>query len=124
MKKIGLSDVKLALKDSRFRDSLPENFKEDVNKFILNPGCPSCSVPLFRRLLKEAVPQIEAYFPGREIEAVSETTVKEKHDNWLVINCNINELETRMRKLPPGRKQISMARFQDQVTVIINEMDA
>ena len=119
-KKIGLSDVKLALRDSRFRETLPEDMKEDVNKFLINPGCPSCSVPLFRRILKEAVPQIEAYFPNREIEIEEK---QEKPNHWQVINCSIVELEAKMRKLPPGRKQISMARFQDQVTVIINEMD-
>lgn len=121
MKKIGLADVKLALRDSRFRETLPESMKDDVNKFLINPGCPSCSVPLFRRILREAVPQIEAYFPNREIEVVEEKL--EKLNHWQVINCNITELETRMRKLPPGRKQISMARYQDQVTVIINEME-
>ena len=28
-----------------------------------------------------------------------------------------------LKKLKPGRKQISMSRYEDQVTVIINELD-
>jgi hypothetical protein len=40
-----------------------------------------------------------------------------------VINCNVNELSEELRKLGPGRKQVDVARFQDQVTVIINHLE-
>ena len=44
-------------------------------------------------------------------------------NNFSIINCSIGELEDRMKSLPSGRKQIAIARYEDQVTVVINELD-
>lgn len=121
MKKISLMEVKLALKDERFRNSLPKDLEGEVNQFLNNPGC-ACNVPLYRKILKDCGDQLEKYYPNSELEKVED--IKNVAENqWTVINCNINELESRLRKLGPGRKQLDMARYEDQITVIINELD-
>lgn len=121
MKKISLMEVKLALKDERFRNSLPKDLEGEVNQFLNNPGC-ACNVPLYRKILKDCGDQLEKYYPNSELEKVEE--IKNIAENqWTVINCSISELESKLRKLGPGRKQLDMARYEDQVTVIINELD-
>ena len=44
-------------------------------------------------------------------------------NHWTVINCHIDELESKLKKLPPGRKQIAITRYADQATVVVNELD-
>ena len=126
MKKIGLLDVKRALNDGRFRDSLPPEFhkryEKEIVKFLSDPGC-SCNVPLYRGLLRDCRTQLEAYFPGREAMNEQEEAKKLAENNWTVINCKADELEERLRRLPNGRKQLAIARYEDLVTVVINEID-
>jgi hypothetical protein len=119
---ITLMDVKQALRDKRFRDSLPENFKEDINKFLNNPGC-ACNMPIYKKVMNEAKQQIQQYYPGRPVSQLDEEIKKLADNNWTVINCKIDELEAKLRKLAPGRKQIAMSRYEDMVTVIVNELD-
>src|SRR5262252_4260829 len=121
-KKIGLLEVKQALRDGRFRDKLPDVLKEDIQKYLHNPGC-ACNLPIYRRVMQFGGDQLKAYFPGKELPNVEEELQHLAENNWLVINCHINELEGRLTKLPPGRKQIAVARYEDQVTVIVNEID-
>ena len=115
-------EVKQALRDGRFRDSLPLDMREDIAKYLQNPGC-ACNVPLYRRILKEAGKQLIEYYPGREPMDEAEEIAQLAENHWQVINCSITELESRLAKLPPGRKQITVARYQDQVTVIVNELE-
>jgi hypothetical protein len=122
MKQISLMEVKQALRDSRFRDSLPQEFKDDVQKFLHNPGC-ACNLPIYRRILREAKDQLMAYYPGRELLNVEEEISNLAKNNFSVINCSKDELEEKLRRLGPGRKQIAVARYEDQVTVIVNELD-
>lgn len=119
---IGLIEVKQALRDSRFRNSLPESFKEDMQKYLNNPGC-ACNVPIYQKIMREAKKELQAYFPNRNVADVDEEVKKLAQNNWSVINCHIDELETKLRKLSPGRKQVTVARFEDQVTVVVNELD-
>lgn len=121
-KKISLLDVKAALKDSRFRLSLPKSLEKDVNEFLNNPGCP-CHMSLYRKILKDCVDQLKKYYPNYDVENPTEEIKKIAENNWRVINCSITDLEKELRKLPPGRKQMDVARYEDQVTVIINELD-
>jgi hypothetical protein len=44
-------------------------------------------------------------------------------NNWRVINCSIGDIEKEMKKLPHGRKQIAITRYEDQVTIVVNELD-
>lgn len=114
-------DVKQALLDSRFREKLPDSFLPDIQKFLSNPGC-GCNHPIYKKVMKEAHAELLAYFPLKtEVEEVSE---KQFQNSWTVINCTVQELQKKLRDLPPGQKQIEIARYQDQVTVVINELDS
>lgn len=122
IRQISLMEVKQALRDSRFRESLPAGFKDDVQKFLQNPGC-ACNLPIYRRILREAKEQVQAYYPGRELVNIEEEISKLAQNHFSVINCHKDELEDRLRRLGPGRKQIAISRFEDQITVVCNELD-
>jgi hypothetical protein len=119
---IGLMDVKQALRDKRFRDSLPESFQSEIQKYLQNPGC-ACNVPIYKKIMTEAKQQLQAYYPNRNIANLDEEAKKLAENHFSVINCHVDELEKKMRNLPSGRKQIAIARFEDQVTVVVNELD-
>lgn len=121
-KPINLMDVKQALRDRRFRESLPASFTDDMQKYLQNPGC-ACNVPIYRRVMKEAIPQLQAYYPNRSVADLDREAGKLAENKWSVINCHKDELEENLRRLPSGRKQIAVARFEDQVTVVVNELD-
>jgi hypothetical protein len=121
-KKISLVDVKRALKDSRFRMTLPKEMEKDLDEFLNNPGC-ACHVPLYKRVVKECREQLEKYYPNLEVPDQEEELKKLAENTWSVINCHIDELEKKLSKLGPGRKQLDVARWEDQVTVVINELD-
>lgn len=118
--KVNILEIKQALWDQRFRDLFPE-LKADINKFLHDPGC-SCNVPLYRKILgyKDA---LQKYFPTKVIETPEEEMEALAKNEWRVINCHKDELEEKLRRLGPGRKQIAVARFEDQVTVVINELN-
>jgi hypothetical protein len=116
-------EVKQALRDSRFRASLPsESFTEEVQKYLQNPGC-ACNVPLYKKIMVEAKEQLQAYYPNRSIVDLDAEAKKLAENHWSVINCHVDELENKLRSLPSGRKQLAVSRFEDQVTVVINEID-
>lgn len=119
---LSLVDVKEALRDDRFKKSLPEVFSEDIKKFNSNPGC-GCNVNFYKRLLKEAKPELQAYFPDKEIIDADEQIKRLSQNNFYVINCLSEELESKLQALPPGRKQLAIARYEDKITVVINELD-
>lgn len=119
---ITLLDIKTALKDSKFRDKLPESVLKDVQKFLQNPNC-TCNFPIYEKILKEAKDVVSEYFPNKKIKTLDEKVDKLSKNNFTVINCSIGDLEKRLKSLPPGRKQIAMARFEDQITVIVNELE-
>ena len=123
MKKISLMEVKQALRDRRFRDSLPSGpFQEEVQKYLQNPGC-ACNVPLYKRIMIEAKEQLQAYYPNRSIVDLEEEAQKLAENHWKVINCHVDDLENQLKKLPSGRKQLAVARFEDMVTIVVNELD-
>lgn len=104
---------------------LPSEFKDDVLKYENNPGCP-CNLPIYKKILISAKKQLQEYYPGKEIEEIKDEVEEIKQimqNNFSVINCHASELESKLRSLPPGRKQIAVARYQDNVTVIVNELD-
>ena len=120
--KIGLSEIKKALKDSRFRLTLPKEMEKDVEEFLNNPGC-ACHIPLYKRVAKECRDQLQRYYPNMEVPDEEEELKKLSENHWVVINCHVDELEKKLIKLGPGRKQIDVARYGDQVTVVVNELD-
>jgi hypothetical protein len=109
------------MQDERFRVSLPIELQDDVQKYLENPSC-KCNLPIYKRVAKECPDQIKAYFPGKKI-ADFEEDFRKAENSWRVINCHINQLENELRKLPIGRKQVDVARYKDQVTVVVNELD-
>lgn len=119
---ISLIDVKQALRDERFKNNLPEVFAEDIKKYNSNPGC-GCNIGFYKKLLKDAKPQLQEYFPDKEIIDEEEQISTLSKNNFYVINCNIDELEAKLRALPPGRKQLAIARYEDKATIVINELD-
>ena len=120
MKQISLMEIKQALKDSRFRDILPKDI--DLQKYLQNPGC-ACNIPLYKKILQDCKSQLQEYFPGRIIANIDEELKTLAQNNWQVINCNINELENESRKLGVGRKQVTISRYEEQVTAVINHLD-
>ena len=124
-KRINVHDIKQALLDPRFREMLPESLKDDVQKFLQNPGC-VCNHPIYLRVMKQAQKELATYFPTKdtpeegEVQKEFERVTK---NEWQVINCSVHELTDELRKLGPGRKQLDVARWQDQVTVIINHLE-
>lgn len=123
-RKVSVHDIKQALLDERFRASLPNELTDDVQKFLKNPGC-ACNHPIYLKVMKKAPKQVSDYFPMKEANAedMEKDLEKFSKNNWEVINCNVNELAIELRKLGVGRKQIEIARYQDQVTVIVNHLE-
>jgi len=124
-RRVTIHDIKQALLDQRFRDSLPESLQEDVVKFMKNPTC-KCNHTVYRNVMLKAGSQIAEYFPTKEApseeEVEKETSLLTKN-NWQVINCSIYELSDELRKLGTGRKQLDIARFEDQVTIVVNHLE-
>lgn len=123
MKQITLLDVKQALRDKRFRDTLDIKFRDDLNKYLQNPGC-ACNVSLYKKIIVEAKEQLQQYYPNRQIIDLDAEVERLSQNKFSVINCKITELESKLQSLPHGRKQITVARYEDEVTVIVNELDA
>lgn len=120
--KVNLLQVKKALKDAEFRKMLPDEYQNEVTEFIKNPGCP-CHLDFLRKVLRNCKDQLRRYFPGKEIHDEEKEVEKLMQNHWTVINCTADELQDKLRKLPPGRKQISVARYENQITLIVNELD-
>jgi hypothetical protein len=123
MKKISLLDVKQALQDERFVASLPESLQKDAEKYVKDPGC-ACNNVFIVNILKNATKELREYYPAAEaVVNPDEELEKLAKNNWKVFSCHVDELEGKLQSLPSGRKQLDVARWEDQVTVIINELD-
>ncbi len=124
-KRITVHDIKNALLDERFRASLPAELTDDVQRFLKNPGC-SCNHPIYLNVLRKARKEVAAYYPASEEidpEAFEKETARLATNQWHVINCHKDELVHELRKLGAGRKQLDVARYQDQVTVVVNHLE-
>lgn len=115
-------DVKQALRDKRFRESLSEDFRDDLQKYTQNPGC-ACNTPIYKKIMTQAKEQLQNYYPNRSVANLDEEVKKLAENHFTVINCHVDELEGKLRKLAPGRKQIAVTRYEDSVTVVVNELD-
>jgi hypothetical protein len=94
---------------------------EDIKKYEENPDCP-CNWNIYKNVIKHASKELKAYWGEGEVVNVDDL-VKPLENNFSVINCKISELESKLKALPMGRKQLAMARYQDEITVIVNELD-
>jgi hypothetical protein len=120
--KLTLAEVKQALADPAFRKKLPEVLREDIQKYESNPGC-ACNVPIYRNVIRYGAKQLRERYPHRDLPNPDADMEKLAENHWSVISCHISELEDKLRALPPGRKQLAVARWEDQVTVVVNELD-
>lgn len=114
-----MEEVKKALRDPSFRKSLPEELQPDLQKYERNPSCP-CNIPLYQKILKLGAKQLLLRYPNSEIEKFNMELIE---NHWSVINCHVNDLEKHLKRLPNGRKQLAIARYGSQVTVVVNELD-
>jgi len=100
---VSLADIKLALKDETFRNSLPESLQPDVQKFLQNPNC-SCNMKIYQRVLQEAEQQVVNYFPDKKYLSPQQVMETAMQNTWTVLNCNINELEENLKKVKTRQK--------------------
>lgn len=124
-RKVTIHNIKQALLDERFRASLPESLQEDIQKFLKNPGC-ACNHPIYLNVMKKAGKQVADYFPAMEtatVEELEKNAEKISANSWQVINCHKDELVFKLRELGAGRKQLDVARYKDEVTVVINHLE-
>ena len=124
-KKVNIHDIKQALLDERFRATLPKELTEDVQKFLKNPGC-ACNHPIYTNIMRKAGKEVAEYFPTKEplkSDEIEKSLERFAKNEWQVINCGVNELSAELKKLAPGRKQLDVARWQDQVTVVVNHLE-
>lgn len=108
------------LSDGRFRELFPE-LKDEIAKVISNPSC-ACNVPHYDKFFYYK-DRLAKYFSGREVVSPKEEVEEANQNHWTVTNCSINELEDMLNKMHKlGRVQVAVARYQDQVTVVVNDM--
>lgn len=121
MKKLRLIEIKNSiLHDARFRVLFPELEKE-FQDVLKNPSC-GCNLPIYRKVL-EYKDRLSKYFPNREIVTPKEEADALGPNQWSVINCKAEELEGVLNGLHKfGRKQIAVSRWEDQVTVVVNDI--
>ncbi len=122
MTKITIQEVKSALRDPNFRNKLPESLKPDIQKYEQNPGC-ACNLPIYHNVIRFAPKLLREYYPNKELINIDEELTKMAENHWTVINCHVDELENKLKSLPSGRKQLAITRWQDQCTVVVNELD-
>lgn len=110
---LGFKEIKRELWKKAFRDLFPE-WKDQIGKFLANPGC-ECNRPLLISIL-ESKDRLESYFKRPIKVAMS---LPPRGGQVRVINTDIHRLEEELRNLPPGMKYIALARYQDQITAVV-----
>jgi hypothetical protein len=113
--KLTIMDVKAAVWSQKFRDLFPE-YKTALEKYLKDPGC-ACNLGLVKDLMRKK-DRMQQYFPDKECKTPEEEESELKNE-WMVINCNINELEQK----PKGKRIIAASRFKDRITAIANDVD-
>jgi hypothetical protein len=119
---ITLDVIKKALKDLNFRQLYPELNKE-MYEWIANPDC-KCNVPLYNAILSD-IKRLKSYFGDNIVVVEPLLPIEQDQINkWQVINCKVDELENVLKNISSlnyGPKQIACCRYQDDITVIIND---
>lgn len=109
---ISILELKQALMDSRFHNLFPEYSKE-IKQFLVNPVC-KCNKELYDKLLTHK-DRLAKYFPTKDLKE----KLVDSSSVWKVISCHKDELESELNKLKFLTCQFSLARFEDQVTIVI-----
>lgn len=118
--KLTIMDIKGAIWDKRFQKLFPE-YDAQFTQFMKDPGC-GCNVAFLKSLMKWP-DRLRQYFPNKDIPEKAPEEPETPND-WVVINCPIEQLEARMRKYPKGKRVVAAARWKDRLTVILNDVTA
>ena len=119
---ITAEDLKRASKKGDFRKLFPE-LRAQFDGYIQKPGCGHCAAQLISGLMGFQ-DRLQTYFGEVDFDvAPPESFDPVGAMNFSVINCSIPELEDRLNALPVAAYQITVARYEDQVTAIINRLD-
>jgi hypothetical protein len=121
MNKLTLMDVKQSLFDERFQNLFPEH-KDKIKAFLKDPGC-GCNISFLKTLMRHK-DRLQQYFPNKQILTPEETDVSLSKNEWAVINCQIDQMESRVKKYPTGKRIVAAARWKDRVTVVLNDVES
>ncbi len=121
MNKLNLMDVKQAIWDKRFQELFPEH-KDEFEAFLKDPGC-ACNIKFLRTLMRYKE-RMKKYFPTKEIITPEEEDAILSKNDYVVINCPIDQLEMKMKGYPRSKRMVAAARWKDRVTVILNDINA
>lgn len=122
MKEIKVEHIKKALRDSSFRALFPD-FRDDMDQFLRNPDC-KCNAPLYNAIMRDTA-NLKKYF-GNDVVVTDPPLPEQDEDDieqinqWNVINCHIDQLEQILDQFRAGPVQLAIARYEDQITVVIN----
>ena len=95
--------------------------KDDIKKYEQNPNCP-CNLDVYRNILKLGTNQLKEYYPDKEIVNPDIDLPPLQQNSWTVLNCSVQEIESKLKDYKVGRFQIAIARYEDKATVIINDL--
>lgn len=129
MKEITLEIIKKSLYDSEFRELLINNndsYSKLIDQWINNPNC-QCNNELYTKIF-ENINILRQYY-GENIyisninkfDNIQINNEDETINYWTVFNGSIHEIEDFLNNLGNGIKQIAIARYKDEVTIIVNE---
>lgn len=114
--------VRKALLDPRFRNRLPSELSGEVAEYLDNPGCP-CHGELLAEVARKHSDLLKAYYPSLgDVEPPPQKL--SRAGQWIVINCPASKLESELRRLPVEPIQLDVARWEDQVTVVVRFLSA
>lgn len=110
MTEVSMIRVKEMLQyDESFRSKFPD-LKSEIDDFLKDPSCP-CHAKLYREIISQL----------RE-NPVRPTGVAQAFASayrFSVVNCQVNDLEKELRKLPVGSNVEGITRFENEITCVV-----
>lgn len=111
MTEVSMIRVKEMLQyDESFRSKFPD-LKSEIDDFLKDPACP-CHASLYREILS----RIKQNPPARPTGAAQAFAAACR---FLVVNCNVDNLEKELRKLPVGSNVEGITRFENEITCVV-----
>ena len=93
--------------DESFRARFPD-LKPEIDEFLKDPSCP-CHAGLYRKIISRVDGSWQPIKPSSVVEAY----------RFSVINCQVQELEKELRKLPVGSNVEGITRYENEITCVI-----
>ena len=106
--------------DPAFRALFPD-LGEHFSKFFQKPGC-KCNGYLYIQIIKNLDKLTEWFGQDIELDQVLSGMVAGKNE-WTVISGTIDEMEDILNALPRGPKTFAVARWENQLTIVIRDLD-